>query len=217
MEFILFPLFFALAYAIKGGAGHYFFTNYDRENPISNKLTSAIGVFLFLSFITVFYQVNIGLGNHAWQSVLFVTLAWLVSIAPSLGEEYGALLGRKDEKYGKWMPRVKSFRLPKWLGRFLFEHTNFITVTETGYKITWVEGHEYGAKKAVQRGVFIGACMTTATGYVPFIWFSLAFVPLAWLCLNFAPRKWLNPWAWSEVAIGAVCYGVPMAMMIGGY
>ncbi len=195
-KFVLFTILFALAYAIKGGQGKYIFPNWERENPLSNKLTSTLIVFITVAFVTVFLQVNIGVGQLAWHSVGLFALGWLLSIAPSLGEEYGAIMARPD-KYGEWMPQIKSIRI-------------------FGRKFQWVEGHMYGLKKAVQRGVWIGACMTAVTGYVPFIYFSLAFVPLADLCLNYTPKKIFDPWGWSEIAIGAICYGVPFSMMLEG-
>lgn len=194
--YILAPILFGVAYAIKGGQGKFIFSNWDEENPLSHKLSSTIFVFLTVSFVTVFFQVNLGLGNEAWQSIGLFVIAWVISIAPSLGEEYGAIMGRSD-KYAQWMPKLETIRLWKW-------------------KYQYIEGHAYGLKKAMQRGVWIGACMTAVTGYIPFIYFSLAFVPLAYLCLNHAPRKIFDPWGWSEIAIGAVCYGIPFSMMVEG-
>lgn len=194
--FIVSMAWFAFAYAVKGGQGAYFFKNWEKENPLSHKLSSTLIVSVGLCLATVFYQLNLGVAPLAWQSVLLVMMGWVLSIAPSLGEEYGALMLRPDN-YAAWMPDIK-------------------TVHIFGRKFQWKEGHEYGFKKAIQRGVWIGACMTAVTGYVPFIYFSLAFVPLAYFCLNYASRKILDPWAWSEVVIGAVCYGIPFAMMVGG-
>ena len=127
-KFVLFTILFALAYAIKGGQGKYIFPNWERENPLSNKLTSTLIVFITVAFVTVFLQVNIGVGQLAWHSVGLFALGWLLSIAPSLGEEYGAIMARPD-KYGEWMPQIKSIRI-------------------FGRKFQWVEGHMYGFEKS---------------------------------------------------------------------
>lgn len=186
IEYLAIPLF-AAAYAIKGG-------QWD-DNPISHKLASAGSVFITLCFYTVYTQSNLGVLDSTLLSILAITLAWIVAVSPSVGEEYGALLGRTDEKYGKWMPKTKTKRI-------------------FGKDFNWIEGHEYGVKKGIQRGVFMGALMTLATGYIGFILASFTFVPLAWLALNYAPKKYLDPWGWSEVLIGAVCFGVPFALMM---
>jgi hypothetical protein len=215
----MFILFFiiavmSVAYAIKGGQGKFIFPNWETENPISNKLSSVVCVFVLISFLTTFYQVNIGIGITAWQSVGLFLVGWVLSIAPSLGEEYGSLMGRSD-KYAAWMPKIKFLNIPSFAGRFLFDRVSFVSRNIEGkYRVEWIEGHEYGVKKAVQRGVWIGACMTAVTGYVPFIYFSIFFVPLAYFSLNFVPKIIFDPWGWSEIAIGGICYGVPLSLHI---
>ena len=76
-------------------------------------------------------------------------------------------------------------------------------------------GRTYGVKKAVQRGVWIGACMTAVTGYVPFIWCSLLFVPAVFVGQELHYRIFKqNGWAVAEPIIGAVVFGVPFCLWL---
>lgn len=77
-------------------------------------------------------------------------------------------------------------------------------------------GRSYGIKKAVQRGVWIGACMALATGYIPFICFSLLFVPCIFIGqeLNYRILK-KDGWAIAEPIIGAFVYGIPTGLYMG--
>lgn len=77
-------------------------------------------------------------------------------------------------------------------------------------------GREYGIKKGIQRGVFMGAAFTLVTGFVPFIAFSALFVPLVWVgqSLNRIILKEAG-WTLAEPLIGAVVVGVPLAMWAG--
>mgnify|MGYP006446641313 CR=1 FL=1 len=74
-------------------------------------------------------------------------------------------------------------------------------------------GREYGIKKTIQRGVFMGAAMTLATGSVAFIWASLAYMPIAFIALNAGKKYNFSGWGWSELFVGAICFGVPMTFV----
>ena len=183
-------IWFAIAYAIKGGQGKSFFRNFKKvrdshpilERLLDGKVLSTLMVLIWACFATVWTQSNIGGMDTAELSVVAITLAWLLSVAPSMGEEYGAIRNDKNSPYLKY---------PEDFGR------------------------EYGIKKAIQRGGFIGACMALATGSLLFIVSAaLLFVPLAWLALNYAPAKIFDRWGWSEILIGGFVYGLPMAAVV---
>jgi hypothetical protein len=184
---IITVIWFAIAYAIKGGQGKSFFRNFKKvrdshpilERLLDGKVLSTLMVLIWACFVTVWTQSNIGGMDTAELSVVAITLAWLLSVAPSMGEEYGAIRNDKTSPYLLYFDR------------------------------------EYGIKKAIQRGVFIGACMALATGSLLFIVSAaLLFVPLAWLALHYAPAKIFDRWGWSEILIGGFVYGLPMAFLI---
>lgn len=192
----------SIAFALKGGQGKKFFRNWKDNNPFSEKLTSTIFLAICLSFITVFYEINLGISEYSALSILYTLIAWWVAIAPSMGEEYGALMGR-DYPVDSDDRKINTLRI-------------------FGKKFTWRNEIEYGVKKTFQRGVWMGAAMTCATGYIPFIWWSLLYAPVAALALNYAPsfptikNRYLGPWGLSEFAVGAACFGVPFSMMLAG-
>lgn len=186
---------FAFAYGIKGGQGEKIFSNWSKKVDISHKLASLAIVILFCSFTTVFLQINLGVGT-AWQSIFYICIAWLVAIAPSMGEEYGALMGR-DYPVDENDKGIKKIRIP--------------VINKT---LRFRREIEYGVKKAIQRGVWMGAIMTLATGYIPFIWFSFLFAPVAAICLNYAPKIILDRWGWSEIFVGGIVFGLPFGLMI---
>lgn len=187
ISMLYFTILFAVAYAIKGGQGDDVLSNWNKvrsRNKVLNRLLdgkvlSTALVLIGCAFYSIQAQVNLGLGSNATISVLFIGIAWLLSVAPSLGEEYGSIRNDLSSQYQLYFDR------------------------------------EYGLKKAVQRGVWMGAMMTLATGYVGFIVASFAFVPLAWVSLNYIKGfKPFDAWGWSEVLIGAVCFGLPMGIMV---
>ncbi len=212
MFFSLLTVFiFALAYALKGGSGN-FLKNWNEvrnRNAFLNRIMDGrvIGTILVFVFALVAfgdYQYHDALKGLPVYSINLISsslfaAAWLVGVAPSMGEEHGAVgrIGRAWGPYLAWMPQIKHFDL---MGLRLFSYT---------------EGREYGIKKAVQRGIFIGAAMALATGYVPYICFSLLFVPCVFIGqeLSFRILK-RDGWVISEPIIGAVVYGIPTAMMI---
>jgi len=200
---------FAALYAIKGGSGWFFFSNwkyvrsknkfYDRL--LDGKVISTILAFLFIAAFTAnltdlrtaqdMAVYNILL----WPSLIFAA-GWLLSVAPSMGEEHGAIgtTVRSWGPYVEWMPEEKSLKL---FGRTLW---------------TYPEGRMYGIKKGIQRGIWIGAIMAAFTGYLPYIFWSLAFVPAVFVGQEIYWRVFKkNSWALSEPIIGALCYGIPTA------
>jgi len=112
-------------------------------------------------------------------------LAWLAAVAPSMGEEHGAI-GTSRHGWGDYVEHADSF------------------------------GRIYGIKKGTQRGVWMGACMALATGFIPFIAFSLLFVPAVFIGQEIYYRITGNDsWVLSEPLIGAFVFGVPAALMVG--
>jgi hypothetical protein len=201
--YLFFPILFAMAYALKGGQGDDIFRNWHRaknSHPIlsvllSAKAASTVIVLIGLSVYSVIFKTNLGAGETALQSVIYMTIAWIISIAPSMGEEYGALLG-KGYPVDENDKGISTVRIPL-----------------INKELSWRKETEYGIKKAVQRGIWMGACMAVATGSTLYIWFSLLFVPVATLCPHYAPRDILDRWGWSEIAIGAIIYGLPTALI----
>ena len=176
MTTIITIIYFAVLYAIKGGQAPKVFTNWGYvrnkswlfDRLLDGKVLSTILVFLF-GFVFI-----------GWIPAILLSIGWLISIAPSMGEEYGALKNDKNSPY-----------IARGFGRW------------------------YGVKKAIQRGIFSGAIMALFTGNIDFIIASLAFAPLAYLSLKFGKAIDKDGWAISEMAIGAVCYGLPISLMIG--
>lgn len=176
--FLFTTLLFTLAFPIKGGQSDDVLRNWNRvrsrnkffDRLLDGKVLSTLLVVISLSFYTVITQSPVSTTvSDPSQGILLVSAMWLLSVAPSMGEEYGALLGRK---YGSFS-------------------TN------------------YGIKKAIQRGMWMGACMAFGTGSVLFIPFALLYAPLAYIALNYAPKKVLDPWGWSEVLVGFFVFGLP--------
>lgn len=190
---------FAALYAIKGGSGPFFFSNwryvryknrfYDRL--LDGKVISTILAFLFIAAFTAnLTDLQTAQDPAVYKILLLPSLlfaaGWLLSVAPSMGEEHGAIGTSK----GAWGPYIDALR-PDGFQYF---------------------GRTYGIKKGLQRGIWIGAIMAAFTGYLPFIFWSLAFVPAVFV----GQEIWLrwrgsNSWALSEPIIGAFCYGVPAA------
>lgn len=203
---------FAFLYAIKGGSGPYVFewwnkirhTNAITERLLDGKVISTIGAFVFALIATadlVTLNGDRGVAEYTVNTeiALKIAAAWLLSVAPSMGEEHGAV-GTTQLAWGdylRWMPDQRRIKI---FGKVIF---------------SYLEGREYGVKKAVQRGVWIGALMTLATGYIPFILFSFLFVPCVFagqeLYYRLTKQKGPVSWVLSEPIIGGVVYGLPMA------
>lgn len=171
---VLCAIVFSVLYAVKGGQhGHLkVFSTLRRRSKIldrilDGKVLSTIGVLLFSLFA--------GIDNAIALSAL-----WLLAIAPSMGEEAGAVGGFK----GGWGPYI-----------------------EKGF------GRDYGVKKALQRGVFSGACLAIATGSVMPIIAGALFVPAYWVGISIQQSRTgsvVADWNVSELIFG-VCLGIGIA------
>lgn len=219
MIFAIFTiLFFAFCFTIKGGNGWRFFRNWNKvknrnkvlDFVLGGRFVSTLLVFIY-AFIFTAEKVVYSSGQFPavydpdWLLSGLIALMWLVAILPSLGEEYQALAGT-----GLY---IKSF----W---------------NTGKGIVRFDKY-YGHKKLIQRGVLMGAAMTLATGYIPFICFSLLYLPISWVCLIYG-RKYgrsiqnflklenkhkLSPidyigWFAAELFTGAFVFGLPMFLWL---
>lgn len=177
---MIWVLVFAVLYAIKGGSGNLIpnwekvrATNAVTERLMDGKVLSTVllALIMFIPDVTIIEHV-------------LVTIMWLVSVAPSMGEEHGAV-GRWKHAWGQYI--------------------------DYGF------GRMYGVKKAIQRGVFIGACMALATGFTPYICFSLLFVPAIFIGQELSYRILKKDgWTIAEPIIGALVYGIPTALWLCG-
>lgn len=180
----------ALAYAIKGGSGAEVFTNWNRvreKNSVWDRLLDGKTLSTIVMFLLALCYVPLGVAA-------LIALGWLAAVAPSMGEEHGAVGDYK----GGWGPYLTALR-GDGSGKVQF-------------------GRTYGVKKAVQRGLLMGSVMTLVTSYLPFLVASVAFVPCVWAgqCLNQIILK-KQGWTLSEPLIGAVLFGIPMGMFFAAH
>lgn len=77
-------------------------------------------------------------------------------------------------------------------------------------------GREYGVKKALQRGVFLGALLTLATGFTPFIVAGATFpiVYFAGSTLTYLIEKRPQSWPYAEPIYGAMI-GIAAYLWLG--
>lgn len=194
---MILPFIFAILFAIKGGSGN-IFTNWNHVRQ-KNKLLNFLLDGKVLSTILVWIVIT------AWTAdailAVKIALAWLIAVAPSMGEEHGAIgrIGHAWGPYVQWMPTLERKEL-------------------FGCLFTYREGRMYGFKKALQRAVWIGAALTVATGYTPFILFALCcYVPAVFIGQQF---NWMifksDGWTLAEPLIGLLVIGIPMALYIQG-
>lgn len=191
---------FAALYAIKGGSGYRFFPNWNyvrEKNRVYDRLLDGKVITPLLACL--FFYIATGDFGHA---VLFAG-AWLLAVAPSMGEEHGAI-GRFDfEELGRHDTLIDKIK-----------HS---TTALGGYlrKDQTHRGRFYDVKKGLQRGVWMGAFMTLATGFIPYICFSFLFVPCVFVGQEIGYRiTGKDGWALSELIIGAVLFGLPTAIML---
>ncbi|NQZ14311.1 MAG: hypothetical protein HRT94_05760 [Alphaproteobacteria bacterium] len=192
MIYVFIMAIFAIMYAVKGGSGNVL-KNWNEvrhrnkvfETLMDGKILSTIMAFVFgliaTADLTLLKNAD-GVPEYALNvlpAALFA-LGWLLSVAPSMGEEHGAV-GRIGKAWGGYLDR--------------------------GFD------RDYGIKKAIQRGVFIGAVMALVTGYIPYICFSVFFVPCIFIGqeLNYRVLR-KEGWTLAEPIIGAVVYGIPSAL-----
>lgn len=194
---------FAVLYALKGGSGPHLFKNwaYVREKSdfydrlLDGKVISTILAFITVALFTTSFPDLQTAQDWGVVKILLMTpalfaLGWLVSVAPSMGEEHGAI-GTSQGGWGQYVVAVYPGTERKAFGR------------------------GYGVKKGIQRGIFIGAVMAAFTGFLPFVLWSLAFVPMVFIGQELYFRwKGQNSWVLSEPLIGLFCYGMPTAQWI---
>lgn len=190
-NFFIITIIFAFLYALKGGSGKDIFPWWSKfrsknkftERLLDGKIISTAGAFLFALFFNVeIVSISGGAFGVPEYAVRFIpavlfALGWLASVAPSMGEEHGAV-----------------GRISYWWGPYI----------DKGF------GREYGIKKALQRGVWMGAIMALVTGYIPFICFSLLFVPSIFIGQEIVYRlTGRDGWSIAEPIIGALVFGLP--------
>ena len=195
MIFLISILYFAAMYAIKGGwlgmipgvkdlrAKAWI---YDRL--LDGKVASTIGVFLFFA---VALQLQLGKlvpFGLPWHELYIVTpgllaAAWLIGVAPSMGEEAGAI-GRIGRAWGEYV-----------------QYPEF--------------GRAYGVKKALQRGVWLGAPFTVLTGLPHFILLGLLFpvIHFAGQQIYYMIHK-ADGWKYAEPLVGGVCIGIGVGIYL---
>lgn len=177
---------FTIAYMIKGGwlGKIKVVDGFEQKSWLSGRMVDG----KVLSTIIIFV---LGLMSYDITQGLIWAAAWLLAVAPSMGEEAGAI-GRTD----KWWGDYKDAVYPKW-------HHNQGQV---------VFGRRYGILKGVQRGAWIGAVFTVAgatTLSIPIM--GLGFVAAHFIGqeLYFRIHKSGQSWAYAEPIIGSllgVCY-----------
>lgn len=211
-ENIIICAFFTLLYAIKGGSGKTLFpwwkklreTNAFTERLLDGKVISTIGAFLF-GLVYTAHMVTpdggaFGVPEYdldVMAAAKFALIGWLAAVAPSMGEENGAIgrVGHAWGEYLEWMPKVKDI---DFFGQTLFSYS---------------EGRMYGIKKGVQRGVWMGAMMAFALGSTVFIPYSLLYVPCVFIGQELYYRlTGKDSWVLTEPLIGLFVFGLPIAL-----
>lgn len=185
----------AASYAVKGGWLAKLFPKVNKlrrsnlfyDTVLDGKFV-ATGLMVFLGFVLYAEAqtrtAELGVPYYETDVIrgLLFGAAFILSVAPSMGEENGAI-GRTGLCWGPYVDNPDDF------------------------------GRSYGIKKGIQRGVFIGAVMTLATGSLAYIPFSALYVPLIFVTQELHWQfKREDSWAWSEPAIGLVMYGIPTAL-----
>lgn len=191
MSFIIKILACATLYAIKGGSLNVF-KNWNRLRK-KNALNDFVLDGKVLSTLLFWALVVSVTADGVLATKLAV--AWLISVAPSMGEEHGAI----GDHQGAWGPYVERMPTLKRFGPLAIR-----------------EGRDFGIKKGIQRGLVFGAAFTLAAGDVIFLWWCIAFVPAVFIgqCIHKLVFK-QNGWALAEPIIGAAVVGVPLAIYVG--
>lgn len=195
MYYALTILFFGLCFALKGGSGPYIFGWWKRvreknkftERLLDGKVVSTILAFLFA---VVVYSTKTGVSSK------YGVPTYSVDIWPPVLFSLGWLasvtpsLGEEHGAIG---------RIGKAWGPYI----------DKGF------GRSYGVKKGLQRGVWMGACMAVATGFVPYLCASFLYVPTVFLGQELYYRvTGKDSWVLSEPLVGALIFGVPTALMV---
>lgn len=177
---MIYVFLFALAYALKGGILEKF-----KNSERARENSYILAVLLNAKFLSVFPVLAAGLIYMTeWYDPILILTAWFAAVAPSMGEEHGAVGNYKGA-------------LPTYLERGISDR-----------------GRSYDVKKALQRGVWMGAMFTLVTGNVWFVAASFLFIPLVWAgqSVNLLIFK-KDDWWISEIFIGAVMFGAPFMVM----
>ena len=184
IQYIIVPLIFSAIYAVKGGSLGYIpgFKKLKESNPVTDFILDGTRLAALLAGAYMFAHVGMSEGAQ-------FALAWFLGTIVSMGEEAGAI-GHYRKHWGpyvEWMP--EAVRLFKFRGKEYFTRRGVI----------------YGWKKGLQRGVWMGAALTLATGYPGFILAGLTFP----FCHFIGQSLWFrltgkDSWVLAEPLIGFV-------------
>lgn len=185
MTIVLIITIFAALYAIKGG-WHW---RIKFLTVIKDKLPFIKWFVDGTQLSSFLAAVTVGLYTDPIAGALF-GLAWWLGVMPSMGEEAGAV-GRWGHAWGQYIRSID----PKD-GKPAFDRS-------------------YGIKKAIQRGVFLGALLTLVTGYTPFIIAGATFPIAYFIGTSFAYYVLKQDgWAPAEPLYGAFL-GIAAAYYMG--
>lgn len=134
MDWFLFIAFFSFMVALKGGLiGHVFKQFGKEEKWKAFKEQNIVTNFVLDGSFLSAVASGFFIGAHTgWLVGLLFAIAWFTGWAMSIGEEVGAI-GRLKLNWGPYV---------KWLGAS--------------------EAREFGWKKGLHRGTFLGACLSLA-------------------------------------------------------
>lgn len=139
-EILMSILLFGFAYAIKGGSGKSLFPwwaklrakNVVTERLFDGKVMSTLLVFLYglfyLNIELTGFSEELGVPVYAtyYLPSALLALAWLLSVAPSMGEEHGAVGDHKEwwgpyrlKQFGRKYGIKKALQRGAWMG-FVF-------------------------------------------------------------------------------------------------
>lgn len=150
MTILIISIVCGIIYAIKGGSGNVLKNwNYVRDkNKILDRVLDGKVLSTFLFFVMSI--VLFGFSNPVL--IIPLTIAWLVSVAPSMGEEHGSI-GDYKEGWGKYIERgfPRDYGIKKCVQRGLVFGAAFTAAT--GYiPFLWLS-------LLFVPSVFIGQCL----------------------------------------------------------
>lgn len=178
---IVYIITFAIAYMVKGGwlgkikAVH----DFEQKSWLSGRMVDG----KVLSTIIIFV---LGLMSYDITQGFIWSVAWLLAVAPSMGEEAGAI-GRTDKWWGDYKDAVYPEGHYKQ-GQMVFDR-------------------RYGILKGVQRGAWMGAVFTVAgatTLSIPIMGLGLVAAHFIGQELYFRIHKQGQSWAYAEPLVGAL-------------
>lgn len=202
---------FSFCYLLKGGQ----FNKYIEKLPslIGGKFLSALTIFIFCAAV-----------SSDWVHGLIFCAAWALAVAPSMGEEAGAI-GRWGHAWGRyidWMPSLKTYEVPKIFANNVAEYPD----GHERYFFSYRSGRSYGILKGVQRGAWMGAVFTVAGATSQFIMGQpidiSTVLPIPIMALGFPLAHFIgqeiyyrinktDDWKYSEAIVGALlglCYAL---------